>query len=183
MATKFVSLERLTTFKDKIIKLLNNKLDKSGGTMTGNLKVGSSNIGTNGYIEGTWLKSTQASNKGSNTGKVAVFDDSGWLYYRTPAQIVDEAGVQAGATVANYTAKTSTSWTKSSDYFYQDVTVTGITASDTPIVGLVPTMAGHDDEWSAWNSVFKITTATNKLRLYSDEAIDIALSLQIKVVK
>ena len=183
MTTKFVSLERLTTFKNKIGKLLNDKLDKSGGVMTGNLKVGSSNIGTNGYIESTWLKSTQVSNKGADTGKVAVFDDAGWLYYRTPAQIADEAGIQAGATVTNYTAATSTSWIKSSDYYYQDVTVTGITASDTPIVGLVPTMAGHDDEWSAWSSVFKITTATNKLRLYSDEAIDIALSLQIKVVK
>lgn len=183
MATKFVSLERLRTFKTKIITLLNDKLDKSGGTMTGNLKVGSSNIGTNGYIEGTWLKSTQTTNKGSATGKVAVFDDSGWLYYRTPKQITDEAGIKPGATVANYTATTSTSWTKSSDYYYQDVTVTGITASDTPIVGLVPTIAGHDDEWSAWGSVFKITTAANKLRLYSDEAIDIALSLQIKVVK
>lgn len=39
---------------------ISGKLDKSGGTMTGNLSVGSAVIGTNGYLQGTWLQTTAA---------------------------------------------------------------------------------------------------------------------------
>ena len=180
MATKFVSLERLRTFKTKIISLLNDKLDKSGGTMTGNLKVGSSSIGTNGYIEGTWLKSTQTSNKGSNTGKIAVFDESGWLYYRTPEQILEEAG---GATTSITTVTTKTTWVKNSNYYVQQVNLNGITADDTPIIDIITSVGNFENELEAYGKIFKITTSANTLSIYSSEAIKIALTLQIKVVK
>lgn len=71
-------------------------LPLTGGTLTGNLKIGSSNIGTNGYIEGTWLKTTAVVNKGSGTGKVAVIDGAGLIYYRTPKEILEEAGGGGG---------------------------------------------------------------------------------------
>lgn len=180
MATRFVSLERLTTFKDKIINLLNNKLNKSGDTMTGDLKVGSANIGTNGYIEGSWLKSTAVSNKGSNTGKVAVFDDSGWLYYRTPKQILEEAG---GATTYRKTITTTTTWIKNSNYYVQQVNVNGITADDTPIIDITTSVSNFENELEAYSKIFKITTSANSISIYSSEAINIALTLQIKVVK
>lgn len=180
MATKFVSLERLTTFKDKIIALLNGKLDKSGGSMTGNLKVGSSNIGTNGYIEGTWLKSTQTSNKGSDTGKIAVFDENGWLYYRTPKQILAEAG---GAITSVTTVITSTTWSKNSNYYVQQVNLNGITADDTPIIDIITSVSNFENELESYSKIFKITTSNNSISIYSSEAINIALTLQIKVVK
>lgn len=77
-------------------KKFSNYLPLTGGTLTGNLKIGSSNIGTNGYIEGTWLKTTAVSNKGSGTGRVAVIDSAGWIYYRTPKEILEEAGGGSG---------------------------------------------------------------------------------------
>ena len=180
MATKFVSLERLRTFKTKIISLLNDKLDKSGGTMTGDLKVGSSNIGTNGYIEGTWLKSTQTSNKGSNTGKIAVFDESGWLYYRTPKQILEEAG---GAITSITTVSTKTTWVKNSNYYVQQINLNGITADDNPIIDIITSVGNFENELEAYGKIFKITTSANTLSIYSSEAINIALTLQIRVVK
>lgn len=71
----------------------NNFLRLSGGTLTGALSVGGkASIGTDGYITGTWLKTTSVSNKGAQTGKVAVIDDAGWIYYRTPQEILEEAG-------------------------------------------------------------------------------------------
>ena len=54
-------------------------LPLSGGTLTGNL--------TGKYITGTWLQATAAADLGAAATKIAVFDGSGWLYYRTPAQI------------------------------------------------------------------------------------------------
>ena len=64
---------------------LNAKLDKTGGTLTGNL--------TGKYITGTWLQSTAASDLGRTPGKIAVLDDSGWVYYRTPAELCADLGI------------------------------------------------------------------------------------------
>ena len=63
---------------------------KTGDTMTGNLVVGSSSIGTNGYITGTWLQTTAVGNK---AGDFATIDGSGWIYKRTPAQARQDMGL------------------------------------------------------------------------------------------
>lgn len=64
---------------------LDNKFDKSGGTLTGNL--------TGKYIAGTWLQTTEATDLGRTPDKIAVLDESGWVYYRTPAEIKTDIGV------------------------------------------------------------------------------------------
>ena len=64
---------------------LDAKLDKTGGTLTGNL--------TGKYITGTWLRSTEASDLGRTPGKIAVLDDSGWVYYRTPSELFSDLGI------------------------------------------------------------------------------------------
>ena len=65
---------------------------KSGDTMTGNLVVGSSSIGTNGYIEGTWLKTT-ANISSNKAGNFAIIRDGGWIYSRTPAEARQDMGL------------------------------------------------------------------------------------------
>lgn len=57
---------------------------------------GGYSLNASGYVKGSWLQSSAMSNKGSNTGKVCVFDDNGWIYYRTPAEILAEAGGGVG---------------------------------------------------------------------------------------
>ena len=64
---------------------LNAKLDKTGGTLTGNL------IGK--YFCGTWLQSTEAGDLGRTPSKIAVLDGSGWVYYRTPAELFADLGI------------------------------------------------------------------------------------------
>ena len=205
----FVSIDRLNTFLTKLKTFISNNyvptyrrvngnqltgdiildaadveaLPLAGGTLTGDLTVGSASMQTNGYVNSTMLKTTSATNLNTKSSKVAVLDSSGYVYYRTPAEILSDAGGGAGAETVTYTATTSTSWTTVSDYYTQNITVTGLLASDNPIVSIVPTIDGHEDEWSAWGSVFKLTTYADTLTLYSDEAISIALSLQIKVVR
>lgn len=71
--------------QNKVIKsALDGKLDKSGGTLTGNL--------TGKYIAGTWLRTTEATDLGHAPGKIAVLDDSGWVYHRTPAELLADIG-------------------------------------------------------------------------------------------
>ena len=67
---------------------LDAKMDKSGGTFTGNVY--------GKYFCGTWLQSTAASNLGRTPGKIAVLDDSGWVYYRTPAELKSDIGASGG---------------------------------------------------------------------------------------
>lgn len=57
---------------------ISGKLDKIGGTMTGDLVVGSSKIGTNGYLQGTWLQ-TNAATALATKNPVAVIS-GGWIY-------------------------------------------------------------------------------------------------------
>lgn len=72
---------------------LDGKLDKTGGTLTGNL--------TGKYLTGTWLQTTAATDLGRTPGKVAVLDDSGWVYYRTPAEIKSDIGADAVVTTSS----------------------------------------------------------------------------------
>ena len=73
----------------KVASKINNKLDITGGTMSGNLKVGSSSIGTNGHIEGTWLKTSAATDA---EGNFATINNEGWIYYRTPSEVLSDIG-------------------------------------------------------------------------------------------
>lgn len=71
--------------------LAGNNTFTGGQTITGQTSGGYS-IDANGYIRGSWLQASSTANKGSNTGKVCVFDGNGWIYYRTPSEILTEAG-------------------------------------------------------------------------------------------
>lgn len=54
-------------------------------------------IDASGYIKGSWLQAPSTGKASSNTGKVCVLDGSGWVYYRTPAEIISDGG---GATTS-----------------------------------------------------------------------------------
>lgn len=72
-----------------------NFLPLSGGSLTGNLTVGSSSIGTNGYIEGTWLKTTKVT---ESAGDFATISGDGWIYKRKPVNVLGDIGGQAKIT-------------------------------------------------------------------------------------
>lgn len=85
------------TDKEYVDALISGKANLSGGnTLTGtqtlnNPSSGGYSINAAGYIKGSWLQSSATSNKGANTGKVCVFDDNGWIYYRTPKEVIIDA--------------------------------------------------------------------------------------------
>lgn len=72
------------TTKNYVDTGLSGKLDKSGGTLTGNL--------SGKYITGTWLQTTEATDLGRTPGKIAVLDESGWVYSRTPLELLADIG-------------------------------------------------------------------------------------------
>lgn len=65
---------------------------KTGDTMTGNLTVGTASLQTNGYVTGTWLRTTANTALSSTPTQIAVLNN-GWIYSRTPAQIKSDIGL------------------------------------------------------------------------------------------
>lgn len=56
----------------------------------GALQVGGNLTGK--YLTGTWLQTTAATDLGKTPPKVAVLDNSGCVYYRTPAELLEDLG-------------------------------------------------------------------------------------------
>ena len=118
------------------------------------------NADTNAYLEGELAK------KYSPTNKPAPED-------------------LGAATTALYTATVTTTWTASGDYFYQDIAVNGILATDTPIVGINP---GSDNAANVqyslgMSNVFRITTSDNSIRVWARAKPTVAIPIQLKVVR
>lgn len=76
---------------------LDKKLDKTGGTLTGNL--------TGKYITGTWLQTTAATDLNKAPPKVAVLDASGWVYYRTLDELKTDLGVTSSGSSSGSSMK------------------------------------------------------------------------------
>ena len=69
----------------KLVKDIEARVKKSGDTMTGNL--------TGKYFQGTWLQTTATTDLGKAPPKVAVLDNSGWIYYRTLEELRADLGI------------------------------------------------------------------------------------------
>lgn len=69
---------------------------KTGDTMTGNLTVGSASLQTNGYVTGTWLKTTADVHLGSAATNFAVLS-GGWIYSRTASEVLSDIGAAPAA--------------------------------------------------------------------------------------
>lgn len=54
----------------------------SGGTLTGNLE--------GKYITATWFRTTASAHLTTTPPKIPVLDSNGWLYYRTPQELVGD---------------------------------------------------------------------------------------------
>lgn len=59
-------------------------LPSSGGELTGNL--------SGKYLIGTWLRTTQTTNLNARPTQIAVLNGAGWIYYRTPEELLNDIG-------------------------------------------------------------------------------------------
>ena len=132
---------------------LDAKLDKTGGTLTGNL--------TGKYITGTWLQSTAASDLGRTPGKIAVLDDSGWVYYRTPAELLADIG---GMPSGDYYTKAEVDAAiavRASTSVYGTTKLSNSTTSSSKTLAATP---------------YAVKTALAQAKAYVDSAIAVAIN-------
>lgn len=88
------------TYDGKVVHKTGNETIAGVKTFSNDIKCGSSSIGTNGYIEGTWLKTTAASNAKGDFATIS----NGWIYKRTPSQVLGDIGGMPSTGVQYYTA-------------------------------------------------------------------------------
>lgn len=97
-----------------------------------------------------------------------------------------QTALDGKATAALYTLTLpSTGWTGDAAPYAQEVTVTGITAADTPLVDIVQTGTEATDEpmREAWGVVTRIVTGAGKITAYASEKPTVDVPIQLKVVR
>ena len=127
--------------KNETNTLLQNYLPLSGGTLTGNL--------TGKYITGTWLQGTEDNHLSTAAAKVAVFDASGWVYYRTIAELLADLGIPDAMTIRATTS------------------VYGTTKLSTSVTSTSKTLAA---------TPYAVKTALDNAKAYTDSAIGDAIA-------
>lgn len=71
---------------------LAKKANLSGATFTGKVSCGGASMDTNGYVTGTWLKTTASIHLGSAPANYPVLS-SGWIYSRTADETKSDLGI------------------------------------------------------------------------------------------
>ena len=89
-------------------------------------------------------------------------------------------------TVATYTATIPASgWAGSAAPYSVNATISGILASDNPVVDIVQTGTESTDSAmrDAWGVITRITTAAGSITVYASEKPSVAIPIQLKVVR
>ena len=136
--TKKENVQGLAEF---IFNSLSGYLPKSGGTLTGNL--------TGKYISGTWLQATEDNHMENTSAKVAVFDGSGWVYYRTISELLADLNIPGSDSI--HATTTAYGTTKLSN----SVTSTNKTTAATP---------------------YAVKSALDAAKKYTDNSIKLAIN-------
>jgi len=84
-----------------------------------------------------------------------------------------------------YNATLDTSWSGSSAPYSKTVTVSGILATDTPIIDIAMSGTYSTDEAriEAWGYIYRAVTANGSITFYATEKPTVSLPIQIKVVR
>lgn len=140
--------------QNKAVKAaIDAKMGKSGGTFTGNVY--------GKYFCGTWLQSAAASNLGRTPGKIAVLDDSGWVYYRTPAELLADIGAMSGGDYYTKAETDAAIAVRASTSAYGTTKLSNSTTSSSKTLAATP---------------YAVKTALAQAKAYVDSAIAVAIN-------
>ena len=177
MAKEFVSLARLTEIINNLKSRIQGKVAKSGDTMTGNLKVGEAELGTNGYVTGTWFRTYTDIASDQTSGKFCILRNT-WIYTRTTEEVRQELTVP---TVKDFVVSLGTAWTGTTPLYTQEVTCAGLLATDSVFVDVV-TDVNWEKQEIEYSKIVRVEVLNGKIKFYAKEKTASALSIKMKVV-
>lgn len=99
--------------------------------------------------------------------------------FRTAEQFKQEMGIPD---IKTQTVTLTTNWTGSSVPFYQDVSLSGLKSTDTPILDIVVTNSNYNVIEAEWAKIFRVECLENKLRFYAKSKTTSNISVIVKVV-
>ena len=85
--------------------------------------------------------------------------------------------------ILDTTVTLGTSWTGSAAPYSQSVTVSGLLATDSPILDVKTSLSNYAVEEEDWMNIFKAESSLNKLTFYAKEKTTVNLIIQVKVVR
>ena len=103
----------------------------------------------------------------TKSNKSDSYTQSSSSTYATSKAFVD--GLATKAALARFTATIGTSWTEESTGLYtQEVTIEGISETDTPTIDLVlsDNVTTAKAQMDAWANISRVTTSTGKIKVY-----------------
>lgn len=95
-------------------------------------------------------------------------------------------GITAGTVSKQFTATIpADGWTGTAAPYSNAVTVTGLLATDSPIVDMIPseTYAMAEQEIDGYATIYRMTAANNQLTAYATDKPTVDLAIQIRVVR
>nr|DAI01002.1 MAG TPA: hypothetical protein [Caudoviricetes sp.] len=108
----------------------------------------------------------------------------------TTAKIVNNAvtvnKIADNAVSTIYTGNlTVASWSGSAAPYSQAVTITGVLATDTPIVDLVPstTYATAESQIDGWANIYRAVASANTITFYATDIPTVSLSFQARCIR
>lgn len=126
-------------------------------------------------------------------GSVKLSDSTSSTYAASAGVAATPKAAKAAYDLANtkavkvlYTGTLTTEWTATDTGYTQTLTVNGVLASDTPVIGIVQTstVATNQTLLENWALVSRITTAANSITAYAyGDAPTVALPIQILCVR
>lgn len=99
---------------------------------------------------------------------------------RTAAQLKTFLGIKDGIET---TITLGTSWTGSSAPFSQEVALSGLLATDKPILDVQLDLSKYDDQETEWLKIIKAESSVDKLKFYAKEKTTQSLAITVKVVR
>lgn len=145
---------------------------------------------TTNYIEITTAGVISTNTIGFTAGKTPLYTVvtvSSVISTVTDNRCFLSTGIQSGggASVVDYTASITTTWTGTSAPYSQEITITGLGATDKPVIDIIPSgIYTTDIQMEAdFSNIYRVVTSTDKITVYSHTITTSAIPIQIKVVK
>ena len=91
----------------------------------------------------------------------------------------------SAASTVTYKVNIGTAWSGSAAPYTQTISVSGMLATDNPIVDVTPdsTYDTAVSQVEAWGNIHRITTAANSITVYANDKTEVAIPIQLKCIR
>lgn len=157
----------------EVLEQMNNALETLASNFSGSSEPAET------YAGMTWLDTS-----GTNpVKKERNADNTDWIVLGT---FIDDVFYNADrATIQTVTITLGTTWTGSEAPFTQEVSVSGMLATDNPQAGIIlsSTYATATEQLKEYAKIFRAVTSAGKVTFYAKEATTVDLSIQLKIIR